>query len=94
MDASQGQIIELAKDPSNRFEELIKLKPKASHTAKSFIISYSYLMGLSPKQAVEELKELKYLKAEGSRATPAKEWRSLLRSLLGRKRGLKFENRD
>ena len=86
-------IANLANDLSVLLSELLKVKPKASHGAKSLIISYAYLKGLHAKEALEELGKVKCLKVDGYRVTPTKEWRSLLRTLIGRKRGVSFGDR-
>jgi len=80
-------LADLAKKLSILLEELVRFKPKASRSAKSLIVSYAYLRGISAKGALDELERLGGLRIEGYRVTPTKEWRSLLRFLNGRKRG-------
>jgi hypothetical protein len=77
------EVIDVAIKLSELLQELNKLKPKASHTAKQLIIAYSFLAGLNCEEGLNQLINRKAIKVEGPRATPLGEWRSLLRKLIG-----------
>jgi len=86
-------IVDIASGLSFLLEELRKLKPKSSRSAKSLITSYALLRKISTHKALQELTEAKAIKVTGPRVVPTKEWRSLLRILLGMKRGATIGDR-
>jgi len=79
-------VINIAKALSQKLEELIRYKPRASATAKALITAYAYLMSLNARNALKVLEESGALRINGHRVLVTKEWRSLLRRLISSSR--------
>jgi len=89
--ASWDTILEIASLLANRLEELVKLKPRASYSAKALITSYSVLAGCDIGNALKKLEDLGFIKITDYRIVVSGEWRGLLRklasALIGVERG-------
>ena len=79
-------IINVAKALSQKLEELVMYKPRASITAKALITAYAYLTSMNAKDALKALEESGALRVNGHRVLVTKEWRSLLRRLISSSR--------
>ncbi len=86
------EVIDIAIKLSELLQELNKLKPKASRTAKQLITAYSFAVGLNCEEGLNQLENRGALKVDGPRVTPSGEWRSLLRKLIGENVGMKSES--
>jgi len=81
-------VIDVAKALSQKLEELVTYKPRASITAKALITAYAYLTSMNAKNALKVLEESGALRINGHRVLVTKEWRSLLRRLISSSREL------
>jgi len=79
-------VIDVAKTLSQKLEELVTYKPRASITAKALITAYAYLTSMNAKNALKVLEESGALRVNGHRILVTKEWRSLLRRLISSSR--------
>jgi len=79
-------VIDVAKTLSQKLEELVMYKPRASITAKALITAYAYLTSMNAKDALKALEESGALRVNGHRVLVTKEWRSLLRRLISSSR--------
>lgn len=86
--APNDVVINIARELAISLEQLIKVKPKASYSAKCLITSLSVLRNKSVQEIMEELKSEGFVEEEGHRLLVTSEWRSLLRKLTGEGRGL------
>ncbi len=86
--ASSDVILNVARELAIALDQLIKVKPKASYSAKCLITSLSVLQNKSVQEVMEELRNEGFVVEEGHRLLVTSEWRSLLRKLTGEGRGL------
>ncbi len=86
--APNDVVMNIARELAISLEQLIKVKPKASYSAKCLITSLSVLQNKSVHEIMEELKSEGFIEEEGHRLLVTSEWRSLLRKLTGEGRGL------
>lgn len=86
--APNDVVINIAKELAASLEQLIKVKPKASYSAKCLITSLAVLQSKSVQEIMEELRSEGFVEEEGHRLLVTSEWRSLLRKLAGEGRGL------
>ncbi len=75
-------VVDLASKLGSKLEELVRLKPRASHSAKALITAASVLLDMKVGVLVEELRSRGVLREEGPRLTLRREWRNLLKELL------------
>jgi len=86
--APSDVVLNVARELAVALEQLIKVKPRASYSAKCLITSLSVLQNKSIQEVMEELKNGDFVKEDGYRLLVTSEWRSLLRKLTGEGRGL------
>ncbi len=86
--APNDVVMNVARELATSLEQLIKIKPKASYSAKCLITSLSVLQNKSILEIIEELRNEGFIEEEGHRLLVTSEWRSLLRKLAGEGRGL------
>jgi len=90
-DASHDTVMKVAEELSTALERLVKIKPRASYSAKCLITALSVLQNKDVQEVLEELRNNELIKEEGHRLLATSEWRSLLRKLAGDGRGLAWK---
>jgi hypothetical protein len=88
------EVVELSTKLADSLEELIKLKPKASRSAKALITSLKILTDMDIKYLLNYLEQLKYIELKEHRVIIKKEWRDLLREIIRNLGGDFGEGRD
>jgi len=76
-------VLDIARELATTLEQLIKVKPKASYSAKCLITSLSVLRNKSIQEVMKELKNRGFIKEDKHKLLVSSEWRSLLRKLTG-----------